>query len=181
MDPRPKDEIKFRKMSPAQFEALDPATKEEAVRAYHLGTIRACERLIFDQLMKGLATPLPGPDGAPGGPPALEDLVAVVMHRDDPVMTHPALAPMRAAWVAQDLEVGAFVSARAGFAEGVASLEFDGARPYAHAGRTLGETPPPGTFYVATFAMGMCTVLVLGFDPATSGPPAEAPAAPPPA
>jgi len=161
---RPAEDVDFRAMNRAQYEALDPRTKDSLVKARHAGIMRAAEQQLDARLRAALAQPVvdPATGQAAGPPPTLDQLVALMMDRED-----PACPPeLRAALERSNLEVLVDVVLRAPFVAGVAGLTFEGRQPYREAARALAQPPPPQTVYFAVFSAGICTVTLVGFDPA---------------
>jgi hypothetical protein len=173
----PLNETQFkRSISPDDFARLDPKTKEQLARAQHLGIVRSSHEAIVAQLKEALERPRVGPDGASLPPFRLDELVAVLMHRDDMIVP----PPMREKWIAENLEVGAFVAERLPLSQGLKSFVHveTGTHPYLQAGNALADAPPPDGFYVAVFSLNMATVTVFHPEPeaAPEAPPADAPA-----
>lgn len=185
MDNQP-NEKQFRAMNKADFDNMDPSTKNAVVRARHMGIMRNCEELIKNSLTMALTQPRQiGEDVLP--PPTHEDLLVLLIHRDDPILAE--FGNTRDNWEQQNIEVGMFVCSRMEFAQKIAAWvpngqAGDGNRPYRKTGRILGQPPPPLCVYVAVFDMGMCTVTFIGFDPNNPNGetvPADPNVAPPPA
>jgi hypothetical protein len=161
----PNGQATFKQMSAADFAVLDSATKNTMVQERHKKILEEACREIKDEktgimkpgaLIEQFTTALQtiGPSGKPFEP---KDLVAVLMHRDDPI-TPPDL---RAQWAAKNLEVAVLVAQRREFAQGIAEFGMapdERIKPYANAARVLSDEPPEGFFYSAVFDMGMCTV-----------------------
>lgn len=148
-------------MPSVDFERLTPIQKKQFLQVRHRGIIRSCHETIVQQLKAALGQPRVNPDGTPAeGVWTVSDLVAVLMHRDDPI-TPPEMRPM---WEAQGLEVGVFVADRMAFSQGIGEWHPEdkpAMHPYMPTSKTLRDAPPPGCFYVAVFDMGMCTVTVI--------------------
>ena len=171
MTNQPADRKTFRSISPTDYGNLDPNTKDEVVRTRHLGIVRNCEKLIESELINTLTKPRIGSDGSTLPPLKHEDIVVVLMHREDPITPQA----MRDSWEQQNIEVGVFIAAdRLLFAEAmaiwtpepVAGQPPSNKRPYRNVGRVLLQAPPPGCVYIAVYDTGMCTVTFVAFDPA---------------
>lgn len=155
-------------MSTSDFANMDPRTRDQAVRSRHLGIIRNCEEMISAQLKTALITPR-NVEGNVLPPLKHEDLVVVIIHRDDPILAD--IGDMRDNWEQQNIEIGMFVTSRTEFAAGISAWApkdqspDNKSRPYKKVGRTLMQPPPPSCVYITVFDMGMCTMLFVGFDP----------------
>jgi len=182
----PMNEQQFkRSISPEDYARMDPKTKEQLARARHTGIIRSSYEALVGQLHEAITKPRSGPAGEVLPPLRLDEVVGVLMHRDDLIVP----PPMRDSWREQNIEVGAFIGERAQLAEGLKTFVHDptGTRPYFDAGRALAQEPPPNGFYVAVFDLNVATVTVFypeadapgepaaPGDPATSAAPAGEP------
>ncbi len=163
--------VNFRSISPSAYAELDPSTKNEIVRARHLGMIRNSESIISEQLVAALTQDRPMPDGSIMPPAKHEDIVVVLMHRDDPI-TPP---DVKDRLEQQNIEVAIWPADRAAFAEGMRNYPkfgFDESgkpigseRPYKKVFNVLSQKIPDQCVYIAVFDSGMCTVIFVGFDP----------------
>lgn len=174
MDNRQDGKKQFKAISKADFDNMDPQTKDAAIRSRHLGIIRSSEEIISNQLKIALGTPREV-NGDILPPLKHEDLVVVLIHREDPILSAEELEPMRDNWEQQNIEVGMFISGRTEFAAGISAWKpredppNSKNRPYRKVGKLLMQPPPKGCVYVAVFDMGMSTVLFIGFDPNNPG------------
>lgn len=157
-------------MSPADYANMDPNTRDEVVRSRHLGIVRNNEELVKQNLTVLLTQPRQMPDGGVLPPLKHEDIVVLMMHRDDPITPEE----LKDSWEQQNIEVGVFFqSDRVGMATRLMNLTMEeiagpgkgNQRPYKPVGRVLMQPAPPNTVYLAVFDCGMCTVLFVGFDP----------------
>lgn len=165
----------FRAMSAADYANMDPTTKARVVRIRHMGDIQASEQRIVEILTEAMTVPRVLPDGTHRPPYRHDEIVVVLIHKDDPIL------PEGFAEVLEDqgIDVGIFTLERETFAAHLMQFQVEGlpgsgmpaTRPYRKAGKALAAVPPPGTLYVTVFDLGMCTVTFFGFDP--SNPTAE--------
>jgi hypothetical protein len=162
----------FRPISASAYKDLDPGTRDRIVRARHIGIIQSSEKTIHGLLMDALTQSRQLPDGTFREPYRHDELVMVLIHREDPVFPEE----LRPTLENQDLEVGIFPVYREQFAQHLLTFEApDPARegktirPYRRAGKVLTQPPPNMTIYFAVFDTGMCTVTFMGFDPAAQG------------
>lgn len=191
-DERQGEPVHFRAISQRDYAGMDQATRDRLVRARHTGIIRTNENRIIGLLLEALSNPRSMPDGTTRPPYGLNELVVVLMHREDPITP----MELRASWEAQGLEVGVFLSEREPFANGIMTYtvrrcenndcraiaaehvaecpecgyknQVPGkfvTRPYRESGKALLQKSPTNTFYVAVFDTGMSSVTFLGFNP----------------
>lgn len=117
---------------------------------------------LYDLLVKANQKTVAGPDGVHRPTFGPNDLIGVVMHRDDPVC-QPEL---REQLVGTNEEYAVFIAVRDQFVEGVSLIQDaqTGQFPYAEAVGTMRAPAPLGHVYFAMFSARQCTIAAVAFD-----------------
>lgn len=164
--PIPNDRDRFKQISKAEYDALDNSTKEQLVKTRHTAILSSSEPFIYKQLMTALTQPTPNPDGSMGPPIKLNDLVILLINRDEPFLedTLPQLAEI---CFQQGVFVAVVPAARKRLAEELGSWKRKGDKhaPYFEASKALSKDPGPGMVYFVVMDTWMCQVIPIGFDP----------------
>ena len=180
-NPLPNDRDRFRQISKSEYEALDDKMKLQLAQTRHTAILNTSEEHIYKQLMSALTQPTTNEDGTQGPPMRLEDIVVLLINRDEPFVegVFPELQEICAR---QDVFVAVFAVFRQKFAQSLGSWKPKGAKypPYGPAAKALMTPPGDGLVYFCVMDTWQCQVIKMGFDPNAQPepPPAAESAAP---